>query len=55
MNHEEWNKVENKELINSYCWEITEWLIDHGYNLGDKSIEKIQEVLVKMYNEVKNK
>ena len=40
-------------LINSYTMEIIDYLMDHGWDINDNAIDKIQDTLVDFYKTIK--
>ena len=40
-------------LINSYTMEIIAYLMDHGWDINDNAIDKIQDTLVDFYKIIK--
>ena len=53
---EDWDKInpDDRCLINSYSMEIITYLIDHGLNISNNVIDKIQDTLVDFYKTIKN-
>lgn len=41
-------------MINSYTMEIIAYLMDHGRDINDNAIDKIQDTLVDFYKTIKN-
>ena len=52
---EDWEKINSDDrcLINSYTMEIIDYLMDHGWNINDNAIDKIQDTLVDFYKIIK--
>lgn len=52
---EYWEKINSDDrcLINAYTMEIIGHLKDHGYNINDNIIDKIQDTLVDFYKTIK--
>lgn len=52
---EDWNKINSDDrcLINAYTIDIMNYLMDHGWNINDDAIDKIQDTLVDFYNTIK--
>jgi len=51
---EDWNKInpDDRCLINAYTMEIVSYLMDHGWDINDNAIDKIQDTLVDFYNAI---
>ena len=52
---EDWEKINSDDrcLINSYTMEIIDYLMDHGWDINDNAIDKIQDTLVDFYKIIK--
>ena len=52
---EDWEKINSDDrcLINSYTMEIIAYLMDHGWDINDNAIDKIQDTLVDFYKTIK--
>ena len=52
---EDWEKINSDDrcLINAYTMEIFLYLMDHGWNINDDAIDKIQDTLVDFYKIIK--
>ena len=52
---EDWEKInsDDRRLINSYTMEIIAYLMDHGWDINDNAIDKIQDTLVDFYKTIK--
>ena len=52
---EDWEKIKSDDrcLINSYTMEIIAYLMDHGWDINDNAIDKIQDTLVDFYKTIK--
>jgi len=52
---EDWKKINSDDccLINSYTMEIIDYLMDHGWDINDNAIDKIQDTLVDFYKTIK--
>ena len=52
---DDWEKINSDDrcLINSYTMEIIDYLMDHGWNINDNAIDKIQDTLVDFYKIIK--
>ena len=52
---EDWEKINSDDrcLINSYTMEIVAYLMDHGWDINDNAIDKIQDTLVDFYKTIK--
>ena len=53
---ENWEKINSDDrcLINAYSMEIIAYLMDHGWDINDDAIDKIQDTFVDFYNIIKN-
>ena len=52
---DDWDKINSDDrcLINAYTMQIIYHLKDHGCNINDDIIDKIQDTLVNFYNIIK--
>ena len=52
---EDWEKINSDDhcLINAYTMEIIAYLMDHGWDINDNAIDKIQDTLVDFYKTIK--
>ena len=52
---EDWEKINSDDrcLINAYTMEIVAYLMDHGWDISDNAIDKIQDTLVDFYKIIK--
>ena len=52
---DDWEKINSDDrcLINAYTMEIIDHLMDHGWNINDDAIDKIQDTLVDFYKTIK--
>ena len=51
----DWEKINSDDrcLINSYSLKIITHLMDHGWDINDNAIDKIQDTLVDFYKTIK--
>ena len=51
---QDWNEIKSDDrcLINSFSINIINYLIDHGWNINDDAIDKIQDTLVDFYKAI---
>lgn len=52
----DWEKINSDDrcLINSYTIQLMSYLMDHGWDINDDAIDKIQDTFVDFYNIIKN-
>lgn len=52
---EDWDKINSDDrcLINAYTIDIINYLMDHGWDINDDAIDKIQDTLVDFYKIIK--